>query len=248
MSCFFRCVFSALLPLLLGGCFEVAEDIVIRKDASARLELEVTMSGSLAMIAGGLDKAARDPFGDSSRLVRDLKAAPGVEDVDYKERKDGTKRIHHLTIEVDHYRSLRNVGALLMKYQKERIVDGSLLVQDISPSSARITQRFVGHQVDVKTPAKVQGMPVNSLMQGKEGEAREYLLGRLEDKYIFVTLRAPAIGDSNGEMNKAGTIVSWEVPLTAVLESPGTPIDLAADITVVQDDRPLWKRLLFFWR
>jgi hypothetical protein len=42
--------------------------------------------------------------------------------------------------------------------------------------------------------------------------------------------------------------VSWEVPLTAVLESPGKSIDLAADIMVVQYDRPLWKRLLFFWQ
>jgi hypothetical protein len=248
MNTFVRIALVALLPICLGGCFEVTEDILVRKDESAQVVLEITVSGSLAMLAGDLDKNGRDPFGDNEKLVRELKATEGVSGVKHSEKKDGTKRIHRLEMNLENYRMLQGVGDLLMKHQKERLVGTSFTVQDIPPSSARVTQRLAGHPIELKTSTQVQGVPLNSLMAGKEGEARDYLLGRLKDKYIYVTLRAPEIGDHNGESNKSGTMVSWEIPVSAVLESSGKSIDLAADITVSKDDRPLWKRLLFFWR
>jgi hypothetical protein len=248
MSVLSRIVLLAPLSFLLTGCFEVSEDIVIRKDESAQIDVAVTVSGSLAMLASNLDKSTRDPFGDTSKVVRDLEAIPGVTDVKHVEKKEGTKRSHRLVIELEHYQSLASVGEILMKYQRDRLLDTSFSIQEVAPSSMRVTQRLVGHQVKVKAPVSIKGMPIAPMMEGKEGEAREYIMGRLADKYVFVTLRAPAIGDHNGELNKSGTVVSWNVPLAAILESVGKPVDLAADISFAKDERPLWKRLLFFWR
>ncbi|MEM7146584.1 MAG: hypothetical protein AAF591_15725 [Verrucomicrobiota bacterium] len=248
MNSITRILVIALVPVLLGGCFEVTEDIVIRKDSSATVEVEITLSGSLAMLAGGMDKSMQDPFGAADKVVRDLEAQPGVSKAKYSASKGGSSKVHRLEIELEHYRALPKVGEILMKYQRERMVEASFSVQEVGPVSARVTQRLVGRAVNIKTPTHLQGIPMAPLMEGKKGEAREYVVGRLKDKYVFVTLRAPRIGDHNGELNDSGTVVKWNVPLSALVGAPGKAYDLAADIDMSEDERPLWKRVIFFWK
>ncbi|MEM8953935.1 MAG: hypothetical protein AAGD22_07290 [Verrucomicrobiota bacterium] len=248
MKSLFRILLAPCISMSLAGCFEATEDIVIRKDGTALVEFEVTFTGSMALIAGSLDESMRDPFGDASGVIGDLKAQPGVSKAKYGESKKGSSRVHRLTVELDDYRGLPQVSEILMRYQRDAVVESTFMVQSVGPTQGRVTQRLVGRNVEISVPTHLQGMPVAPMVQGKKGEAREYLAGRLRDRYIFVTLRAPSIGDHNGKLDESGSVVSWDVPLSALVGSPGRAYDLAADVSLVGNERPLWKRLIFFWK
>ena len=216
---------GALGLVLCSGCFEVSQEVWIRDDHTGRVRMEFGVSEAWVMLGAEADA---DPMAELRQSFAEAK-----QELDADENVAGClmeeyshEGLRYLVLDVE----LRDAAQLSAAGLPGALGKGAFMGAapaegvDVPESSTRFVRLPNGNveflQVLDTGDADADAAPAapdDPMVAMGEAMGRAMLAGMFGNRAITVTLHAPHIVSTNGQVNEERTTVVWRVPLADVL-------------------------------
>ena len=206
----FRHVITLFIILLLSGCYDFTEELWINANGSGRMKFTIGLAENLtALIDGGrksadfCDKAIKDKNKlEKNALISALSIT-----------KSNQAGMHYCTIDIDVI-DFRNFGEV-----RNNVIEGNynnyefpFVIEELDEGRIRISQDFGNLGRDGPEQSEIEKV-------GQE-MAMAMMTPMLAGKYITVTVHAPIIESSNGELSADNRTTVWKKPLVDLIRYP----------------------------
>lgn len=224
--------------LLVSGCYDFTEELWINADGSGRMKFTIGLAESLAgMIKGGkksadfCDKAIKD----KNKLENNVLITSVVI------TKSNEAGMHYCTIDMDVI-DFRNFGEV-----RNNVIEGDynnyefpFMIEELGEGRVRISQDFGNLGRDGPEQSEIEKV-------GQE-MAMVMMTPMLAGKYITVTVHAPLIESSNGEISADYTTTIWKKPLVDLIRNPDQShkfeMVLVKDVGLIDRIKLWWNSIL----
>ena len=227
-------IVTLLTSLLLAGCYDLTEELWINADGSGRMKFTIGLAENLvAMIEGSGESA---DFCDSA--IKDKsKLENNVLITSIAITKSSEAGMHYCTIDIDVI-DFRNFAEV-----RNNVIEGDydnyefpFAIEELDQGRVRISQDFTTLGRDGPNQSEIE----------KAGQeiAMVMMTPMLAGKYINVTVHAPKIESSNGEISADNKTTTWKKPLIDLVRNPDQPHRFEM---VMVKDLSLIDRIKFWW-
>jgi hypothetical protein len=208
-----RLIITLFTILLLSGCYDLSEELWINSDGSGRMKFTVGLAESLVAMLESSGESA--DFCDNA--IKDKSNLENDELVTFvaitKSREAG---MHYCTIDISvtdfrQFKEVRN-NAIAGAYNKYEF---PFMIDDLGEGRVRISQDFSNFGRDDPGLSEIE----------KAGQemAMAMMTPMMAGKYITVTVHAPKIESSNGEISSDSKSTVWKKPLIDLMRNPDQP-------------------------
>ena len=208
-----RLFITLLTILLLSGCYDFSEELWINADGSGRMKFTIGLAENLiAMIEGSRESAdfCDKAIKDKTRLDNNVLITS------FAITKSNEAGMHYCTIDIGVI-DFRNFGEV-----RNNVIEGDydnyefpFVIEELGEGRIRISQHFDNLGRDGPEQSEIEKV-------GQE-MAMVMMTPMLAGKYITVTVHAPKIESSNGEISTDSKTVTWKKPLIDLVRSPEKP-------------------------
>jgi len=234
----FRLVITFVTIFLLSGCYDFTEELWIHGDGSGRMKFTIGLAENLAaMIEGGeksadfCDKAIKD----KNKLENNVLITSVVI------TKSNEAGMNYCTIDIDVI-DFRNFGEV-----RNNVIEGDynnyefpFTIEELGEGRISISQDFGNLGRDGPEQSEIEKV-------GQE-MAMVMMTPMLAGKYITVTVHAPLIETSNGEISADYTTTIWKKPLVDLIRNPEQPhkfeMVLVTDVGLIDRIKSWWNSIL----
>jgi len=205
----------AAMPLVLGGCFEIKEEIAINADGSGRIVIDIGVDKTGDQSSP--EQKAKDEA-KSKKQKEDLEKDPNVTKVEMKRFKEG--KLDHESMDVS-VKDVTKLGAVLDKIKDPKSKSEDVFELKKLPNGNYSFVQTFGR----KTPPADAKEPTPEQKKAQK-EQIEKIMG---DHKVELKLTGPSIVSSNGT-NKGAT-AEWSVKLAQIMEDEtGKGVEFKAEI------------------
>ena len=210
-------VLIALIGLSVCGCFEMSEEIWFNDDGTGRLLIELKVSEGLMAMADLADSASA--FADMDEVEEELKSDPNVEEVLTNEFTEAGMRHLVFDIKVKDYLKLAEVHQKsVASTESSSEFEAPFQITDLGDGKVRFKQSFAEKEVD------------DEFAESGEDMGTAMAAAMFADKYITITIHAPKVTSSNGEINEEENTTTWKIPLFEMMADEGSGYSPEADL------------------
>ena len=233
-----RLIVALITVLLLSGCYDFSEELWIKTDGSGRMKFTIGLAENLvSMIEGGrksadfCDKAIKDKNKlENSVLITALTIT-----------KSNQAGMHYCTIDIDVI-DFRNFGEV-----RNNVIEGDynnyefpFVIEELDQGRISISQDFGNLGRDGPEQSEIEKV-------GQE-MAMAMMTPMLAGKYITVTVHAPIIESSNGELSADNKTTTWKKPLVDLIRNPQQShkfeMILVKDVGLIDRIKSWWNSIL----
>ena len=221
---------KALFPLLAfvsifaSGCFEMSEEYWFNADGTGKILWEVRIPEELFAMAADMDSASSDS--DLKEAENELANDPNVAEVSTREFTEAGMR--HLQIEIlvkDYLRIPEIYNRIGESSEANQDFGDGFEIIDLGGGRVRFRQ---GEAEDETAYEPADSSDQDESVGEEYGEAMAGVM--FAGKYITVTVHAPRIDSSNGEINDEKNMVIWRIPLVDMMSQSSRGKTLEADL------------------
>ena len=223
-----------LLCLPLTGCLDVAQELWVYEDGRGRIKTEIGLHEQLMLIKGRQsDEQVCDDLFEEKQI---LEKREGVESVEYKSYKEAGVLFCAADISVSNF-------ILLASLQDESLKEGKLgALKNAFQAEFSIEELDDGNWFFRQHIRNQASAPDKHKLESQAELLTGSIMGRLmTGRYWSMTLHAPTIVETNGELSDKNKTVSWRVPLYDLLIDEHYAFDMQAKF---ETNVPWYKK---FW-
>ena len=205
------CLFS--VSLLLSGCYDIAEELWINSDGSGRMKFTIGLAENLtAMMEGGgqsanfCDKAIKDKSKlENNVLITSIAIS-----------KSNEAGMNYCSIDVD-VKDFRNFAEV-----RNNIIEGDYNNYEFPFSIIELGEERIGISQEFNNLGR-DGPNQSKIEKVGQEMAMVMMTPMLAGKYLIVTVHAPNIESSNGDISTDNKTVTWKKPLVDLVRYPEKP-------------------------
>jgi hypothetical protein len=200
------------LSLFLSGCIDMDQELVINSDGSGKMTVTLGMAETLmAMVkaqSGKDGEAVCTMDADDDAFIQ---ANDYVSGVSYSERQEAGMYYCTKSIAVSDFRKFREARDAIVTGDNDKF-EFPFTIEDLPDGNIRLTQDFsnIGRDDPNQTETEKEASEMAMKMM------RSMMAGR----YFSITVKAPKIVSSNGQISEDGTTVTWKKALIDIFEHP----------------------------
>ena len=208
-----RLILGLATCLLLSGCYDLTEELWINSDGSGRMKFTIGLAENLVvMIESGGQSA--DFCENAIRDKGKLEANELITSLAISKKNEAGMLFCTIDIGVTDFRRFAKVRNIAIQGDYDKY-EFPFVIQDLDEGRIRISQDFSNlgrddpEQSDLAKISQQMAMAMMSPM--------------LAGKYITVTVHAPMIESSNGEISADNKTATWKKPLVDLFREPDQP-------------------------
>jgi hypothetical protein len=206
----FRLIITLFTILLLSGCYDFTEELWINADGSGRMKFTIGLAENLAAMIEGRKRSA--DFCD--KAIKDKnKLENNVLITSVAITKSNEAGMNYCTIDIAVI-DFRNFGEV-----RNNVIEGNynnyefpFVIEQLGEGRIRVSQDFGNLGRDGPEQSEIEKV-------GQE-MAMVMMTPMLAGKYITVTVHAPLIETSNGEISTDNKTTIWKKPLVDLIRNP----------------------------
>jgi hypothetical protein len=205
-----RLIITLFTILLLSGCYDFTEELWINADGSGRMKFTIGLAENLAAMIEGRKRSA--DFCD--KAIKDKnKLENNVLITSVAITKSNEAGMNYCTIDIAVI-DFRNFGEV-----RNNVIEGNynnyefpFVIEQLGEGRIRVSQDFGNLGRDGPEQSEIEKV-------GQE-MAMVMMTPMLAGKYITVTVHAPLIETSNGEISTDNKTTIWKKPLVDLIRNP----------------------------
>lgn len=228
-------LFVLSASLLLTGCYDLTEELWINADGSGRMKFTIGLAENLVtLIESGGQSAdfCENAIRDKSKLEKNKL----VYSVYISKYNEAGMLFCSIDIGVTDFRQFREVRDVAIEGDYARY-QFPFLIDDLGEGRIRISQDFsnLGRDDPAQTDLDKMGQEM----------AMALMSPMLAGKYITVTVHAPKIESSNGDISADSKTTTWKKPLVDLFRNPDQSHKF---VMVMVNDVGFLDRIKAWWR
>lgn len=219
-------IVACMALMLCGGCFKYSQEIWINGDYSARIVTDFGLAHQISALSslGGQDPVA-DMRQQYEQSKADLAADKNFRQVALSESDD--EDYHYFKFEAD-VRDVTQLGDASRKLSPRGGAPGG--GGEEAPSFG--FTREPGHKLRFSMPLSQMAQRPDDGGEPFGGMGKALALSMLSGRYFTVTLHAPKILETNGELSADGKTATWKYSLAGIISGEAPPADIEAVIAM----------------
>ena len=233
-----RLIITLFTTLLLSGCYDFTEELWINADGSGRMKFTIGLAENLATMIEDRNRSA--DFCDKE--IKDKnKLENNVLVTSVAITKSNEAGMNYCTIDIDVI-DFRNFGEV-----RNNVIEGNynnyefpFVIEQLGEGRIRVSQDFGNFGRDGPEQSEIEKV-------GQE-MAMVMMTPMLAGKYITVTVHAPLIETSNGEISADNKTTIWKKPLVDLIRNPEQShkfeMVMVKDVGLIDRIKSWWNSIL----
>ena len=233
-----RLIITLFTTLLLSGCYDFTEELWINADGSGRMKFTIGLAENLAAMIEDRNRSA--DFCDKE--IKDKnKLENNVLVTSVAITKSNEAGMNYCTIDIDVI-DFRNFGEV-----RNNVIEGNynnyefpFVIEQLGEGRIRVSQDFGNFGRDGPEQSEIEKV-------GQE-MAMVMMTPMLAGKYITVTVHAPLIETSNGEISADNKTTIWKKPLVDLIRNPEQShkfeMVMVKDVGLIDRIKSWWNSIL----
>ena len=233
-----RLIITLFTILLLSGCYDFTEELWINADGSGRMKFTIGLAENLAAMIEDRNRSA--DFCD--KAIKDKnKLENNVLVTSVAITKSNEAGMNYCTIDIDVI-DFRNFGEV-----RNNVIEGNynnyefpFVIEQLGEGRIRVSQDFGNFGRDGPEQSEIEKV-------GQE-MAMVMMTPMLAGKYITVTVHAPLIETSNGEISADNKTTIWKKPLVDLIRNPEQShkfeMVMVKDVGLIDRIKSWWNSML----
>ena len=233
-----RLIITLFTMLLLSGCYDFTEELWINADGSGRMKFTIGLAENLAAMIEDRKRSA--DFCD--KAIKDKnKLENNVLITSVAITKSNEAGMNYCTIDIDVI-DFRNFGEV-----RNNVIEGNynnyefpFVIEQLGEGRIRVSQDFGNLGRDGPEQSEIEKV-------GQE-MAMVMMTPMLAGKYITVTVHAPLIETSNGEISADNKTTIWKKPLVDLIRNPEQShkfeMVMVRDVGLIDRIKSWWNSIL----
>ena len=233
-----RLIITLFTTLLLSGCYDFTEELWINADGSGRMKFTIGLAENLAAMIEDRNRSA--DFCDKE--IKDKnKLENNVLVTSVAITKSNEAGMNYCTIDIDVI-DFRNFGEV-----RNNVIEGNynnyefpFVIEQLGEGRIRVSQDFGNFGRDGPEQSEIEKV-------GQE-MAMVMMTPMLAGKYITVTVHAPLIETSNGEISADNKTTIWKKPLVDLIRNPEQShkfeMVMVKDVGLIDRIKSWWNSML----
>jgi hypothetical protein len=199
--------------LFLTGCYDLTEQLWINSDGSGRMKFTIGLAENLAAMIEGSGESAdfcEKAIKDKNKLENNVLITSVVI------TKHNEAGMNYCSIDID-VKDFRNFAEV-----RNNIIEGDYDNYEFPFSIIELGEDRIGISQEFSNLGR-DGPNQSEIEKAGQEMAMAMMAPMLAGKYITVTVHAPGIESSNGEISANNKTTVWKKPLIDIIRHPDQP-------------------------
>lgn len=208
-----RLIITILTTLLVSGCYDLTEQLWINSDGSGRMKFTIGLAENLAAMIEGSGESAdfcEKSIKDKNKLENNVL----ITSVAITKHNEAGMNYCSIDIDVKDFRNFVEV--------RNNIIEGDYDNYEFPFSIIELGDGRIGISQEFSNLGR-DGPNQSEIEKAGQEMAMAMMAPMLAGKYITVTVHAPGIESSNGEISSDNKSTTWKKPLIDIIRHPDQP-------------------------